>query len=78
MKMTVKLPYSKDGLLPTGVTHCPVVFDSGRGRVPDAEVEGAGAAVVGRGPVVPNDNNFLGRLEVAHRAHMAFAAILKR
>ena len=52
------------------------MFDSGRCRVDDPEVVGAGAAIVCGRSVVPDDDNFFRGLEVPDRADVALATVL--
>ena len=53
------------------------MFDAGRRGVDDAEVVSAGAAIVCRRSVVPDDDHLLGGLEVSDGADVAFAAVLE-
>lgn len=69
-------PYAENGLLPASVTHCPVVPGSGRGRIPYPKIVGSGAPVVGCSAIVPNNDDFFRRLEIAHGADVALAPIL--
>lgn len=67
---------TNDWLLTAGITHGSIMLDAGGRAVQDAQVVGPGAAVVGRGSVVPHYHHLLGALEAPDRAHMALATVL--